>query len=49
MLCEKQFQVAETIYRRIFFDAHDFVECNTELFSKAHCIGIGRGDGFLVN
>jgi 2-polyprenyl-3-methyl-5-hydroxy-6-metoxy-1,4-benzoquinol methylase len=49
ILGEKLFQVAGTIYRRIFFDAHDFVECTKDLFSKGHCIDIGGGDGFLAN
>jgi 2-polyprenyl-3-methyl-5-hydroxy-6-metoxy-1,4-benzoquinol methylase len=49
ILGEKLFQVAGTIYRRIFFNAIDFVECTRDLFADGHCIDIGGGDGFLAN
>ena len=49
ILGEKLFQVAGTVYRRIFFDANDFVECTTDIFSKGICLDIGGGDGFLTN
>jgi 2-polyprenyl-3-methyl-5-hydroxy-6-metoxy-1,4-benzoquinol methylase len=49
ILGEKLFQVAGTIYRRIFFDASDFVQCTTDIFSKGLCLDIGGGDGFLTN
>ena len=49
ILGEKLFQVAGTIYRCIFFNARDFVECTRDLFADGHCLDIGGGDGFLAN
>lgn len=48
ILGEKLFQIAGTLYRRIFFDASEFVACTTDIFSKGHCLDIGGGDGFLT-
>ncbi len=49
LLGHKLFKVAGTMYRRIFFNAKDFVDCTQHLFSKGQCIDIGGGDGFLAN